>query len=159
MFEIINALIENPDFQNKVKFTSKHFNAKDKILVQGEQHPNFFLIKNGTVRVTVTTLLKEEETAALRPGVADLGPNDIFGEFGLFDDLPASADVASVVESELLEIDIPSFKAYLNENPTIGYKIYQELLQTLVKRLRHADKVIYNLYAWGIKAHQLDKYL
>lgn len=157
MFEIISALLEDSDFQKKVKFSTKNFNANDKILVQGEKHPTFFLIKSGSVRVTVTTQIKED--TSLRPGVADLGPNDIFGEFGLFDDLPASADVSSIKESELLEIDILSFRAYLDQNPQIGYKIYHELVQTLVKRLRHADKVIYNLYAWGIKAHQLDKYL
>lgn len=157
MFEIIHALLEDPAFNSKVKYEIKHFKANEKILLQGKEHQKVYLIEKGTVRIIVNAEIREHST--VRPGIADLGPHDIFGEFGLFDDLPASADVMAVVDSELLEIDMPSFKVFLGANPDVAAKIYLAILKILVKRLRCADKTIFSLYTWGMKAHQLDKYL
>jgi CRP/FNR family transcriptional regulator, cyclic AMP receptor protein len=157
MFDIIRELIEEPQFKLNVKFTTRHFKAGEKILVQGVLNRSFYLIKTGTVRVIVSNPTPGEVT--LRPGIADIGPDDIFGEFELLDDLATNADVSSLGDTELLQIDISSFKSYIDTKPEIACKIYQELAKTLVKRLRHADNVIYKLYAWGIKAHHLDEHL
>lgn len=160
MHDIINSLLEDPEFVEKVHFLTRTYKANERIISQGEAHTGVFLIKSGTVRVTVTAEFKEDPNdSTLRPGVADLGANDIFGEFGLFDDLPASADVKALTDAEILEIDIPSFKNFLDSHREIAYTIYLPIIKTLVKRLRSADKVIYKLYSWGTKAHQLDKYL
>ena len=152
MIKIITTLLANKSFQKKVQFNTRRFSANEKILLQGEMHHCLYLIKIGRVRIRINTDIND--TLQLRPGVADLGPNDIFGEFGLFDDLPASADAETIVESELLEIDAPSFKQFLDDNPPIAYTIYLEMLKTLVKRLRSADKTIYSFYSWGVKAYK-----
>lgn len=157
MLDIILQLLNDDEFNSSVKFSLLKFKPQDKILVQGTVHQKLFLIKSGKVRVIVST--EFEGKTQFRPGIADLGPNDIFGEFGLLDELPASADVNAVIDSELIEIDIPSLKDYLDTHPEIGYKILTSMGKTLVTRLRHADKTIINLYAWGMKANKLDQYL
>jgi CRP/FNR family transcriptional regulator, cyclic AMP receptor protein len=157
MYDIIISLLETSEFKNHVKFKVKQFKANAKILHQGEKHSHIYLIKNGSVRVTITSKIRED--SSLKPGIADLSSSDFFGEFGLFDELPASADVKALVDSELIEIDIPSFKRYLETNPDISSKIYLSIIKTLVQRLRKADIVIYKLYAWGMQAHNLDKFL
>lgn len=157
MYNLIKSLFENPQFKSQVKYAIKKYEANDKILEQGKEHPNLFLIKNGKVRVIVNA--EDRESTVIHPGIANLGDDDIFGEFALFDDLPASADVIALDESELVEIDIKSFQKFLETNPQFGYQFYKEILQSLVKRLRHADKAIFNLYAWGMQAHHLGKHL
>lgn len=157
MFEKLQSLLNDSSFQSNVIHRTKKFNPNDKILIQGEMHPCIYLIKSGKVRIVVSGDLEEKKM--LRPGVNELGQDDIFGEFGIFDDSPASADVIAITKTELIEIDIASFKKYLQDNPKIGYEIFLEMLKILVQRLRHADKTIVNLFAWGIKAHQIDKHL
>jgi CRP/FNR family transcriptional regulator, cyclic AMP receptor protein len=157
MYELIENLLNSESFKSEVKFITRKFAANEKILEQGKQHRDFYLIRSGSVRVIVKTEINER--SQLRPGIADLISGDVFGEFGLFDDLPTSADVIAVTESELIEIDIATFKNFLEKNQKIGYLIFLAMLKTLVKRLRHADKTILNLYLWGMKAHQLDKHL
>jgi CRP-like cAMP-binding protein len=94
---------------------------------------------------------------AVHPGIADLGPNDIFGEFGLYDEEPANADVIAVTASELVQIDITTFRTFLKVNPQIGNTILEAMFKTLIKRLRHADETIIKLYIWGMKAHKIDQ--
>ena len=158
MFEILHTLLqEDPVFKNNVKFITRQFKANDKILEQGQLHKSVYLIKSGKVRVVVHADIKE--SSPMRPGIADLGVHDVFGEFALFDNMPASADVIAVDDSELIEIDIPSLKTFLEKNPEIAYTFFVAMINTLVSRLRHADKSIFTLYSWGMKAHKLDKYL
>lgn len=155
MKEILNSLLEQKDFKAQVKFLTKKYNANEKIIQQGKFHECVYLIKKGKVRIMVSPEMKNNELA-VHPGIAELGPGEIFGEFGLFDDLPASADVIVVSESEVIEIDISSFRSFLQNNPDLGYHIVVNMLQTLIHRLRHANKAIINLYSWGIKAHEID---
>ncbi|MBA2654115.1 MAG: cyclic nucleotide-binding domain-containing protein [Gammaproteobacteria bacterium] len=157
MFDILHTLFEDPSFTSQVKWTKKKYKAHDKILEQDTPHPNFYLILKGKVRVVrhADTTSKQH----VQPGIADLSPPDIFGEFGLFDDSPASADVIAITRSELIEIEIVTFRAFLDANPKMGYEILSDILKTLVTRLRRADKTIAGLFAWGIEAHKIDKEL
>ena len=68
-------------------------------------------------------------------------------------------DIISIDDSELIEIDIQTFKTFLEANPEIGYQVLVIMLNKLVSRLRHADKTIFTLYSWGMKAHKLDQFL
>src|SRR3990167_3515445 len=150
MFDMMESLLKDSAFQANVKFKELTFKANQKILEQGKEHVSMYLIKQGKVRVIVSADTKEE--SLVRPGVAELNKNDVFGEFGLFEDLPASADVIAVEETTLIEIDIPSFRRYLENNPNIGYQVLVDLFKTLISRLRHANKSIFTIYSWGIKA-------
>lgn len=164
MNKLIHDLIDCPEFQKKVQFESKLYAANDKILVQGEVHNEFYFIKSGVIKVSLHTDF--EEGSQYRLGFSHLEANDIFGELAFFEalpttseSLPATADVVALTDSEIIAIHIPSFHAFLTEHPHIGYEIVLGMGSTLVKRLRHADKTIINLYAWGMKANKLDQYL
>lgn len=157
MIDVLLRLLDDPAFKEKVKFSSRQFKTNDKILEQGQPHGCVYLIKSGKVRVVVHAEIKD--SSPMRPGIADLGANDVFGEFGLFDNMPASAEVIAVDDCELIEIDIPSLKIFLDSNPTMAYQFLVAMINTLVSRLRHADKTIFTLYSWGMKAHKLDQFL
>lgn len=158
LLQLMEDLLKNKNFLAKVKVSTKSFKANEKILSQASVHRKVYIIRKGKVRIIVQSEDKVK-SSNLRPGIADLETNDIFGEFGLFDDQPASADVIALIDSELIEIDIPTFRTFLNETPEIASKIYFSIIQILVKRLRHADKTIFSLYTWGMKAHKLDQHL
>lgn len=157
MFEILRSLLNDSTFKTQVKHETKNFNANQKILLEGKPHTNFYLIKNGKVRVSVTGEIEGKQP--VHPGIMELGPDDVFGEFGIFDSSPASADVIAISDIELIEVDIQSFKTFLEANPQIGYKILLDLFTTLVTRLKQSNNKVLNLFKWGIKAHQMDKYL
>ena len=150
------SLLEDPEFQKTVDHRVKIFKQDQKILLQDQEHQHIYLIQKGLVRVVMK---KDISAHTLRPGIANLGQNEIFGELSLFDELPASADVVAVEDSTLLEIDIKSFKKYLDNNHKVGHEIYHGILLSLVKRLRQSDKTILHLYEWGIRAHKLDSHL
>ena len=157
MFEIIFKLLDDPVFKAKVKYKTKAYAANEKILEEGKMHHHMHLIKEGKVRIIVHGDLKTKSSVSA--GIADLGPSDVFGEFGLFDDSPASADVIAVTDCELIEIDILTFREYLEIDTQTGYKILLDLMKLLIQRLRRADKTIINLYVWGMKAHKIDQHL
>lgn len=164
LFEKLRILLDSTSFKDNVLYNIKKFHPNEKILEQGKKHSCVYLIKDGKVRIVVSgsspvSAGSSKKEPVVKPGVNELGSDDIFGEFGIFDDAPASADVVAITETELIEIDIESFKNFLQKNPEIGYEILFEMLKVLVKRLRHANITIVNLFSWGIKAHHIDKYL
>lgn len=99
------------------------------------------------------------QSKALHPGIAELHSEDTFGEFCLFDDLPACADVIAKTDVALLRIPHHLFKDWLDKHPETGYQIYSELLQNLIHRIRKTNLSLINLYSWGIKSHDISKYL
>ena len=156
MFDIIHKLLDDPTFKSDVKYTTRKFKTNDIILKQGHPHSCVYLIKKGKVHVILSA--QSKKNIQVRSCIADLSKNDVFGEFGLFDDLPASADVIAAADTDLIEIDIPSFRIFLESKPAIGYQVFLAMLKNLVTRLQHADKSIVSLYTWGIKAPDLDEH-
>ena len=53
MFDALQALLKDQTFKSQVNHSIKTLNANEKILHQGEQHRNIYLIIKGTVRVMV----------------------------------------------------------------------------------------------------------
>ncbi|WP_200383657.1 Crp/Fnr family transcriptional regulator [Rhodocyclus tenuis] len=70
-----------------------------------------------------------------------LGPGEFFGEMGLIDDSPRSADVVAEQPCELLVIAKADFKRCLAADSDIALNI----MKSLVRRLRQADRKIESL--------------
>jgi len=91
--------------------------------------------------------------------IATLSQNDIFGEFRIFDDYPASADVVTATECEIVMVDVKSFQTFLESDPAIGYKVFLEMLQALIKKLHHSNTTVMHLMKSAIEfqkqLHQL----
>lgn len=166
MLELLQDLMTNPDFSQQVKYEHIYLKKNYKIIEEGKKNNHFYIIISGKVLVNLqgkkhpkTHGEDNEMNPDVHPGLASLGPNDIFGEFAIVDDEPASADVVTAEETELLAINVNAFRSYLKANPEIGYQIISSMLQVLVKRLRHANQTIISLFLWGLKAHNIDKHL
>lgn len=74
---------------------SKRYKDGEKIIARGDIGKEFYLIKSGQVDVLAQRGETEEK-------ICDLGPLDYFGEIALLKDIPRTADVRSVGQTDLL---------------------------------------------------------
>ena len=73
--------------------------------------------------------------------LAWVGPGEFFGEMGLIDDSPRSANVIAVENCELMVLGKQEFQRCMQDN----FQVAQKLMQILVRRLREADRHIESL--------------
>ena len=90
-----------------------------------------------TGRVKVTNSDEEGREIIL----AMLGHGESFGEMGLIDGSPRSADVVALEASEILVLGKEEFQRCMRDN----FQVALKLMQVLVRRLREADRKIESL--------------
>ena len=90
-----------------------------------------------TGRAKVTNFDEEGREIIL----AWLSPGEFFGEMGLIDGSPRSANVVAVEPCELLVLGKHEFQRCMQDN----FQVVQKLMQILVRRLREADRNIESL--------------
>lgn len=88
---------------------------------EGDSGLGFFLIKDGTAKVTVGG----------RPR-GKLGPGDFFGEISLLDQGPRSATVTAETPISMIGLTQWVFKRLVEQNPSIAMK----MLKVMASRLR-----------------------
>lgn len=153
----LHGLLDEPDFPEGHAWRRASFGPRDTIVHEGEQARDVFLILSGTVEVRGTVELEEQRR--VHPGFCQLHAGQIFGELCLFDDEPRSASVVAVTDCEIAIVDGQSLLAYLNLHPAQGYFVLRHIVQTLVERLRTANRRFLSVFSWGLKAHQIDRLL
>jgi CRP/FNR family transcriptional regulator, cyclic AMP receptor protein len=92
---------------------------------EGESGVGFFLIMDGTARISVGGKTK-----------ARLGSGDYFGEIALLDEGPRSATVTADTDLRLLGLTAWNFRRLMVQNPSIGPK----LLKVMGERLRESSR-------------------
>ena len=105
------------------------------IVRAGDSTDSLYIIISGNARVQVSDAEGREVILTL------LGPGEFFGEMGLIDGSPRSADVVSSEVCELLVITKTDFKKGLSEN----FDLCLNIMKSLVRRLREADHKIESL--------------
>ena len=105
------------------------------ILRAGEPTDALYVILSGRVKV----LIPDEEGREVI--LSTMGPRDFFGEMGLLDDQPRSASVETLEPCETLRLAKNGFMACLRGNPDLA----MEIIRSLVRRLREADRKIESL--------------
>jgi CRP/FNR family transcriptional regulator, cyclic AMP receptor protein len=95
------------------------------LAAEGEKGVGFFLILEGTAKVTVGGRTRNT-----------LGPSEFFGEISLLDQGPRSATVIATSPVKLLGITAWVFQGLVQEHPAIALK----MLEVVAGRLRSATK-------------------
>ena len=116
-------------------FTKKKFGRNTVIFKQGHPSDAFFVILIGRVHVTTQDPRGREVIFAV------LEQGDYFGEMSLIDNEPHSANVKTVVPTEVLMIERQAFESCLPEPHSLPHSV----MLNLVQRLRRADKKIETL--------------
>ena len=105
------------------------------ILATGDPTDSLYILISGRIKVFMSDLDGKEVILSI------LGPNEFFGEMGLIDNNPRSANVVALEPCALICISEPDFKRCLADN----FDMAMTVMRGLVKRLREADNQIGSL--------------
>ena len=107
----------------------RQFTKNETIVRQGEMGLGLYVIAKGRVKV-------DREQGGVRMQVAELGPEQFFGEMSLLDNKPRSATVTGLEDAECLLLTRDSFVKLMNKYPEIPIR----MARVLAERLRVANE-------------------
>ncbi len=158
MVSLLEKIIGDPAFVEHIAWERHLFRPSQIIVHEGDKAHSLYLVESGTLRVTGRVEL--EEKRYVQPGIGELKAGDLFGELCLFQpDNRRSASVMGLTDGKLVEIDGHQLSLYLDKHPDTGYQLLKQLFGTLNRRLSRANQRVEHLFAWGLKTHDIDKYL
>ena len=121
------------------KMVARSYDKEKMILIEESAGETFFLISEGTVKITRMSDDGREVILAI------LGEGDFFGEMALLDGEGRSANVVALEDAEVLTLQRSDFLDILERFP----KIAIHLLKELTTRIRHSDQQIESLSLSG----------
>ena len=128
--------VQDPQLEQIAQVATRRKVVRGTVIVRaGDDTDSMYILVNGSARV----MNSDEEGREVILSI--LGPGSFFGEMGLIDGSPRSADVVAAEACELLVISKADFKRCLQENFEVGLNI----MKCLVERLRDADRKIESL--------------
>ncbi len=128
------SLLKKRDLRRISKHSRHHsFNKGDMIIREGERDGRVFVIISGEVEVIINLGEKNERVLEV------FRSNNYFGEMAVLDDYIRTASVVAREDTEVLSLDQWNIREEIKKYPSIAI----ELLQTLSRRLRTAQKEIY----------------
>ena len=121
------------------KMVTRSYYKEQMILVEESAGETFFVISQGTVKITRMSDDGREVILAI------LGEGDFFGEMALLDGEGRSANVVALENADVLTLQRSDFLEILERIP----KIAIHLLKELTARIRHSDQQIESLSLSG----------
>lgn len=157
MKQILDEILSSPQFSEGSAWKRVVYTAGEKIIEKGDVGSTLVLIEEGAVRVLGGAEL--EGNVKITPGICDLDAGAVFGDICLYGTHRRTASVVALKNTRVLEIRTDMLSVYLDDHPIEGYLFLKALFEIMATRLETANERIEKLLAWGIKAHEIDKYL
>ena len=110
----------------------RRFKRGQTILQKGDPGSSLMAVLRGRVRISVVSAEGKEMTLNV------IGPGEVFGEIGLLDGQPRSADATAVEETALLVLERRHFQPFLERNQDLTLR----LLAVLCARLRQTSMAL-----------------
>lgn len=155
--KVIETLLEQDDFIQERDWYRRRYTAGSVIFNMGDESNNVYLILSGEVQATGSA--QTSDGKELKPSFKTFVEGELFGEMVLFDQLPRSAMVSAIDDTEVAEINGQALLDYMDSHPEQGYRILSCIVTSLVSRLRETNEKLFSVYSWGLKAHGIDKHL
>jgi CRP/FNR family transcriptional regulator, cyclic AMP receptor protein len=123
----------------------RSYPAKSLILEEGQRGGALHIIVKGKVRVTKQIEGKKDKV------ITSLGPQAIFGEMSLFDNLPYSASVTASEETRCMVIPKASLDVLMGNDLELAHKLLRQIITILSQRLRNMNEELVALTTWKDK--------
>lgn len=162
----INQVMECPLFQGLnrsetetivASSTVRHLKQEESVFAEGAPADNAYLIMEGQMGVRSHILEGRDKNIPLSPIIARLEQGEVFGEFGLIDDQPRSAEVVALCNATVLVLERNALHSIAQEQPTVGYRIMRNLAQVLINRMRQTNKKLNAALEWGWRVSHFDQ--
>ena len=147
-----NKLLYEEVFSKTVLVKEEVIEPNTKLIRQGKKHNHFYYVISGQLRVVITEMHQKKSMHTI---VSKLHAGDVFGEFVIFNDMVAGADVITDTDCEILKIDVESFKAFLESDPELGYKVLFDFLQVIVTRLQKTNGTLLRIMEYAVDYQKL----
>ena len=154
---VIEEILSHPEFVEGEFWSREIYAENAEIIKQGEASNALYYLQSGVVRVLGRVEIDDKRQVS--PGVCDIQGGELFGELVLFDDGPRSASVVTVTEAEVVAINGEKLMEFLEREPDLGFRFMKHMMVKMVGRLRNTNSKIFSLFAWGLKAHNVDQHL
>ncbi len=109
----------------------RSYAAGSVLFAQGDTGAGLYVLKVGQVRI-----MQANNPDKAEEELDTAGPNEVFGEMSLLDDMPRSATVTAIEDVTALLLPVWEFRSILQDHPDIARK----LLAVLSRRLRKAER-------------------
>lgn len=157
MKDILKDIIDAPNFPEDLAWKRRCFHKNEIIVEEGDDGGSLFYIEKGRLRVSGNIELEEKKQ--IQAGIWELEESDVFGEIALYRSQSRTASVKAITDGCVVEINGKRLGEYLDEHPESGYLFYKELFAVLIARLNRANHRVSDLFAWGLKVHDIEKHL
>ena len=104
----------------------------DAVFRHGDEADGLFVVVAGSVSVFLRSDHRRKRVASLAPGV-------VFGEMGLLDGFPRSADVLADEDAVVMKLTRKTFETIRREHPELAATILFNLSVEMAARLRYAN--------------------
>ncbi|MBL7180344.1 MAG: cyclic nucleotide-binding domain-containing protein [Pseudomonadota bacterium] len=145
-----NSLFDKMDGDEKKRIMEKFqkitLSSGEYIFRENDPGDTLYIVEEGTVSLKKLIINDYEKTLF----VATEGL--VFGEFSFIDGKERSASAFAEKDSVLLSLKREDFDTFIKEHPLSGAKLYDNLLSTIVKRLRLTNEAYRDAIRWGIEA-------
>jgi CRP/FNR family cyclic AMP-dependent transcriptional regulator len=124
-----------------LRLKHRHLEPGEVLFRQGDPGKALFIIRNGELKLTVSTASGQDITLAI------LGPGDAFGELALLDDMPRSATATTSAASDILTLSREDFRDAI-ENEPVTLLALLDGLANIIRNMnqRLADVAMLNAY-------------
>ena len=133
------------------KFKKVNVTSGEYVFKENDIDDTLYIVEKGTVSLKKLIINDYEKTLF----VATEGL--VFGEFGFVDGKERSASAFAEKDSALLSLKREDFDAFIKEHPLTGAKLYNNLLGTIISRLRMTNDAYRDAIRWGIEATGAEK--
>jgi len=154
---ILNNILSDPAFSEGPDWHRQCFEVDEVIINEGDEGGSLFLIEQGKLRVSGNVNLEKHKQ--IQMGIWELVAGDIFGELALHQRQLRTSSVRAISGGCLIEINGEKLLAYLEAHPQQGYLFYKEIFELLVTKLNRANHRVNDLFAWGLKVHEIEPHL
>jgi len=127
------------------QFEYQRFDNGEFVFREGDSGDVLYIVKTGLVSlVKEITVDVNKKLVLARPGM-------IFGEFSFMDRGERSASAITEDDSELFSLKRAVFDQFILKQPQAGIKVYMNLLQIVVERLRRTNDAYRDAVRWGLE--------